>query len=51
MAVVPLGRHPPGREAEQAGGDDERPVGAGERVAERLDGTAVGVGGALEVAR
>ena len=32
------------------GGDDERPVGAGERVAEGVDGAAVGVGGALEVA-
>ena len=33
------------------GGDDERPIGTLERFAERLDGAAIGVGGALEVRR
>ena len=35
---------------EDAGGDHERLAGAGERLAERVDGCAVGVGGAGEVA-
>lgn len=47
---VLLGRRPILGEPEQAGGDDERPVGTGEGVAEGLDGTAIRVGGALEVA-
>ena len=48
---VALARHASRRESERPGGDDERPVGAGERLAERLDRAAVGVGRALEVAR
>ena len=47
---VLLGRDRAGLQARQPGGDDERPVGALERRAERLDGAAVRVGGGLEVA-
>ena len=48
---VPFGGDAARRDPERAGGDDERPVRAGERLAEDLDGAAVRVGGALEVAR
>ena len=48
---VALGRHPPGRQPERAGGDQERSIGSGELLAERLDRAAIGVGGALEVTR
>jgi hypothetical protein len=48
---VLLGRDAPWRDAERAGGDQQRAIGACQRVAERLDGVAVGVGGALEVSR
>ena len=45
-----LGRESPRRGQQGSGGDHERAVRAGERVAEHLDRTAVGGGGALEVA-
>ena len=48
---VPFGRHPPRCDPERPGGDDERPVGTRERLAEGLDGAAVRIGSALEVAR
>ena len=50
MSVL-LGRHTSGLKSEQSGGDHERPIGAGERIAECLNGASVGVGGALEVSR
>ena len=48
---VPFGRHAPRRDPERPGGDDERSIGACERLAERLDGAAIRVGRALEVPR
>ena len=50
-APVPFGRHPPRCEPERPGGDDERPVGTRQRLAECLDGAAIRIGGALEVPR
>ena len=47
---VLLGRQPPRGEPERPGGDEERLTGTGQRLAEGLDGAAVSVGGALEVA-
>jgi hypothetical protein len=48
---VLLGRDGAGLQACQTGGDDERPVAARERRAERLDGPAVRAGRRPEVAR
>ena len=52
VEVVPvmLGREPPGRGEEGSGGEDERAVRAGERLAERLDCTAICVSSLLETA-
>ena len=50
MSVL-LGRDTPRRDPEHPGGDQQRPLRARERLAERLDRAAVGVGGALEVSR
>ena len=47
---VPFGGHPPRGVAEGPGGDDQRRAIAGQHLAEDLDGPAVRVGGALEVA-
>lgn len=49
MSVV-FGRNASRCESECSGDDDERAVGACERVAEGFDGAAIGVGSALEVA-
>ena len=49
--AVPFGRYLPRGEPEQPGGEDERPVGTGQHLAEGLDGAAVRVGRALEVPR
>ena len=46
---VLLGRHPSRCEPERPRGDEERPIGTRERLAEHLDGAAIGIGGALEV--
>ena len=48
---VAFGRRLSGCEPEDAGGDDERSVGAHQRLADCLDRGAVGVGRSLEVAR
>ena len=48
---VPFGRHPPRCEPECPGGDDERSIRTRQRSPKRLDGAAVRVGSALEVAR
>src|SRR5487761_1090599 len=51
IVPVPLGAYPPWREAESPGGDEEWPVRAGQRLAERLDGAAIRTGSLLEAAR
>jgi hypothetical protein len=48
---VPFGRDAPRYEPGRPGGDEERPVRARERLAERLDGAAIRVGRGLEAAR
>ncbi len=50
LLAVLLGRDPSRRQPECAGGDEEGAVGAGERLAERVDGTPVRFGGVLEAA-
>jgi hypothetical protein len=51
MQPVPFGRDAPRCEPGRPGGDEERPAGARERLAERLDGAAIRIGGGLEAAR
>ncbi len=48
---VLFGRHPARRESDGPRGDEERSIGSCEGLSERLDGTAVGIGSALEVSR
>ena len=50
VVPVPFGRHPPRGDPEGPGGDDERPARTGQHLAEGLDGAAVRIGRALEVA-
>ncbi len=50
MAVL-LARHVPRCQPEEPGGDQERTLRTRECLAERLDGAAIRVGGALEVSR
>jgi hypothetical protein len=47
---VLFGHHASRRDPERAGGDQEGPIGTGKRVAHGLDGAAIRVGGALEIA-
>ncbi len=51
LTPVQLGRNPARCEPERPRGDHERPLGAGQRLAERLDRQAVGLRAAYEVAR
>src|ERR1035441_6588098 len=48
---VPFGTHPPRGEPEGPGCDDQRSIRASQRLPERLDGTAIGIGSVLEAAR